>query len=103
MSKTIREIVGDINDIDQMYNARDLLDEKIKKHNNQERFLVWEVSDGWNLTVEYFKGEDYLLAVDFMAKKGFELSKDSRKEPKDKTLKIQPFYWLESQYNGYFN
>lgn len=99
---SIQELVDSIEHPDQLSYAKELIDDKLKAHYEQQRELVWEVSDKRNFTVEWFKGDDYLKAAKFVFDKAVKMSEKGETDHKTLTLRLEPKYWLESEYIEYF-
>lgn len=99
---SIQELVDSIEHPDQLSYAKELIDARLKKHYEQERNLVWEVSDKRDFTVEWFKGDDYLKAAKFVFDKAVEMTEKGEADHKTLTLSLEPRYWLESEYIEYF-
>jgi len=104
-----RQIVDLLENIDQLGYAREIIDKKIKDHYNQERILVWEVCDKGGFVTEFFKGDEYLKAVDCLTKECKEVINLYGKQDMEKgdnhnnmAFGIHPRYWLENEYKEYF-
>lgn len=99
---SIQELVDSLNTPEDLNRAIDLMEKKRRDYYMQQRRFVWEVSDNRAFTVEWFREDEYVKAAKFVFDKAVEMSEEGETDHKTLTLRLEPKYWLESEYTEYF-
>lgn len=92
-------------DLDQLFQAKRLIEERIAQKQQEKKRVVWCVEDD-SIRHAFFREDEYLLA----AEKLLELARENEKSEeakgviaaRDKKLYLVPIFVIESEYEGYF-
>lgn len=94
-------------DIGQLRNLRILITERILEKEAEAKKIIWVVQDRF-MSLENFREDEYLLAIEYFVKEAKKLDESwraqpGRMSPKEMNLEISHILVPESEYEGYFS